>query len=126
MIAACFVSCRCRVDGHTAAVCRKCLHIVVIYMMVMYLQNTSSMCMCMPVLLAEDSEFWAFAMLSQQGARATLEGTDGLNSLSPWFTIQTDRERNKEPERQSTTERDLIIEMEKKKPSKKGTLLLQS
>lgn len=44
---------------------------------------------------------WAFAMLSQQGARATLEGTDGLNSLSPRFTIQTDRERNKEPERQS-------------------------
>lgn len=79
------------------------------------------MCMCMPVLLAEDSGFWAFAMLSQQGVRATLEGTDGLNSLSPRFTIQTDRERNKEPERQSTTERDLIIEMEKKKkkPSKK-------
>lgn len=73
------------------------------------------MCMCMPVLLAEDSGFWAFAMLSQQGVRATLEGTDGLNSLSPRFTIQTDRERNKEPERQSTTERDLIIEMENKK-----------
>lgn len=80
------------------------------------------LCACaLPVLLAEDSGFWAFAMLSQQGVRATLEGTDGLNSLSPRFTIQTDRERNKEPERQSTTERDLIIEMEKKKkkPSKK-------
>lgn len=107
-------------------VCGKCLHTVCIYMVAMYLQNISSLCMCMPVLLAEDSEFWAFAMLSQQGARATLEGTDGLNSLSPWFTIQTDRERNKEPERQSTTGRDLIIEMEKKKHSKKGTLLLQS
>lgn len=95
-------------------------------MMLMYLQNISRMCTCMPVLLAEDSKFWAFAMLSQQGSRATLEGTDGLNSLSPWFTIQTDRERNKEPERQSTTERDLIIEIGKKKHSKKGTLLLQS
>lgn len=57
---------------------------------------------------------WAFATLSQQGVRATLEGTDGLNSLSPWFTIQTDSERNKEPEKQSTTEGDLIIETEKK------------
>lgn len=32
-----------------------------------------------------------------------------------WFTIQTGNERNKEPERQSTTQRDLIIEMEKTK-----------
>lgn len=40
---------------------------------------------------------WAFAMLSQQGVRAPSEGTDGANSFSPWFTIQTDRERNKEP-----------------------------
>lgn len=61
----------------------KCLRTVCIYMMVMYLQNISTMCMCMPVPLAEDSEFWAFAMLSQQGARATLERTDGLNSPSP-------------------------------------------
>lgn len=40
-------------------------------------------------------QVWAFAMLSQQGVRATLEGTDGLNSLSPWFTIQTDREEQR-------------------------------
>ncbi len=73
--------------GVCVCVCQKFLHAVCIYKLVMYLQNISSMCVCMPVLLAEDSECWAFAMSSQQGARATLEGTDGLNSLSPWFTI---------------------------------------
>lgn len=58
------------------------------------------MCMCMPVLLAEDSGFWAFAMLSQQGVRATLEGTDGLNSLSP-TVYNSDRQREEQRARET-------------------------
>ena len=45
---------------------------------------------------------WAFAMLSQQGARATLEGTDGLNSVSPWFYNSG---RQREEQRARETER---------------------
>lgn len=90
-------------------VCVKCVYTVCIYSTWWWCicrAFQGCVCACLSFqFLAEDGEFWAFAMLSQQGARATLEGTDGLNSLSPWFTIQTDRERNKEPETQSTTER---------------------
>lgn len=43
-------------------------------------------------------------MFSQQGARATMEGTDGANSLSLQFPIQRDGEGNKEPETPSATE----------------------
>ena len=59
-------------------------------------------------------QIWAVAMLSQRGATATLEGTDGLNLLSPWFAIQINRKRNKDPNRRSTTEGNSIAEMEKK------------
>ena len=69
-------------------------------------------------------QIWAFAMLSQQDARAMLEGTDGLDSFSPWFTIQIGRKRHKEPERKSLTERERG--KRKKKRLKKGTVLLQS
>lgn len=61
---------------------------------------------------------WAFAMLSQQGVRAPSEGTDGANSFLPWFTIQTDRERNKGAG-DSTTEGNAIIEIAKKTSKKK-------
>lgn len=92
--------------------------------------NYVYVCACVfSFFLAQDRELWAFAMWPQHGAWATVERTDGPNSPSPYFTIQTGNERNKEPERQRTRQRDLIIEMEKtkKKPHhQKGTSLPQS
>lgn len=48
-----------------------------------YTMSLLTMYMCTPVFLAQDRELWAFAMWSQQGARATVERTDGPNSPSP-------------------------------------------
>jgi len=67
---------------------------------------------------------WAFAMLSQQGARASSVGTDGF-SFPVVYNSDRQRERERERERDEQRNRALQseIEMEKKK---KGTLLLQS
>lgn len=89
--------CVCKMSTYCVCVC-VCMHLCE--------GNIWSTSVCVPGLLAEGRLVWAFAMLSQQGAGATSVGTDGLNSLSPWFTIQTDRNRERETERERERERE--------------------
>lgn len=75
--------------------------------------------MCVPVLLAGDGEFGRVPCCPSRVLEPRMRGTDGLKSLSPRFTIRRDRERNKELERRSATEGNVIIEIEKKPRYKK-------